>query len=76
MTYRGIENNGVVVHEGEKPLDGTVVGVTALDQSLPHEVNLPDHPAIGIWKDRTDLPDDAVQASKVLRQRLMRRADE
>ena len=32
------------------------------------------HPALGIWKDRTDLPDDPAQASKVLRERLMRRA--
>lgn len=31
------------------------------------------HPALGIWKDRTDLPDDAVAASKVLREHLMGR---
>lgn len=34
------------------------------------------HPAIGMWKNRADLPDDPVQASKVLRERLMRRVDE
>ena len=33
------------------------------------------HPALGIWKDRTDLPDDSVLASKLLRQRMMRRTD-
>ena len=33
------------------------------------------HPALGMWKDRTDLPDDPTQASKVLRERLMRRVD-
>jgi hypothetical protein len=25
------------------------------------------HPALGIWKDRTDLPDDSIEASKQLR---------
>ena len=30
------------------------------------------HPALGIWKDRTDLPDDSVEASKQLRERMMR----
>lgn len=33
------------------------------------------HPALGIWKDRTDLPDDSVEASKQLRERMMRRID-
>jgi hypothetical protein len=33
------------------------------------------HPALGIWKDRTDLPDDSVEASKQLRARMMRRTD-
>ncbi len=35
------------------------------------------HPALraiaGMWKDRTDLPKDSVEASKVLRRRLMGR---
>lgn len=30
------------------------------------------HPALGIWKDRTDLPDDPALASKLLRERMMR----
>jgi hypothetical protein len=72
MTYRGIVNHGVVVIDGEKPADGTVVEVTPVDASP----DLASHPAIGIWKDRTDLPEDAVEASKVLRQRLMQRSDE
>ncbi|MDB5292293.1 MAG: hypothetical protein JWL69_3534 [Phycisphaerales bacterium] len=74
MTYRGVVSNGVVVLEGEHPAEGTVVEVTPVGDSRAH--NAADHPAIGIWKDRTDLPEDAVEASKALRQRLMRRADE
>lgn len=76
MTYRGIVSNGVVVLEGEKPVEGTVVEVTPLAQPAPASGGVSEHPAIGVWKDRTDLPTDAVEASKVLRQRLMRRADE
>lgn len=33
------------------------------------------HPALGIWKDRTDLPTDSVEASRTLRDRLKRRTD-
>jgi hypothetical protein len=33
------------------------------------------HPALGIWKDRKDLPDDSIEASNVLRERMMRRTD-
>lgn len=33
------------------------------------------HPALGIWKDRTDLPQDPALASERLREHLMRRAD-
>jgi hypothetical protein len=33
------------------------------------------HPALGIWKDRTDLPEDSVEASNLLRERMMRRTD-
>jgi hypothetical protein len=33
------------------------------------------HPALGIWKHRTDLPDDSLAASKLLRERMMRRTD-
>jgi hypothetical protein len=69
-------DHGVVVLEGEKPADGTWVDVTpATDVSVPAE-SLAGHPALGIWKNRTDLPDDSVEASKVLRERLMRHADE
>ena len=35
----------------------------------------PGHPALGIWKDRADLPEDSVEASKLLRQRMMKPAD-
>jgi len=76
MTYRGIVSNGVVVLEGDKPDDGTVVDVTPVVESPADLQLLANHPAIGMWKDRTDLPDDPVEASKVLRQELMRRADE
>lgn len=76
MTYRGIVNNGVVVLEGEKPSDGTIVNVTPVEEAAPIAGGLSEHPAIGIWRDREDLPDDPVSASKLLRQRLMRRGDE
>jgi len=33
------------------------------------------HPSLGIWRDRTDLPEDSIEASKVLRERLVFRAD-
>ncbi len=33
------------------------------------------HPALCIWKDRTDLPDDPTEASKVLRERMMQRTE-
>jgi hypothetical protein len=33
------------------------------------------HPALGIWKDRTDLPDNSIEASSLLRERMMRRSD-
>jgi len=33
------------------------------------------HPALGIWKDRSDLPADSVDASKLLRERMMHRTD-
>ena len=29
------------------------------------------HPALGIWKNRTDLPTEAVEASKLLRKRMI-----
>ena len=76
MTYRGIVNNGVVVLEGEKLADGTIVEVTPIVGSAVVYASPVDHPAIGIWRDRSDLPDDPVEASKVLRQRLMRRTDQ
>ena len=33
------------------------------------------HPAVGIWRGRSDLPADPVEASGVLRDRMMRRHD-
>jgi len=33
------------------------------------------HPALGIWKDRADLPDDSIEASNLLRERMMHRSD-
>lgn len=75
MVYRGIVTNGVVILEGESPSDGTRVEVTTLDDSS-RASDFANHPAIGLWKDRDDLPEDPVEPSKVLRARLMRRADE
>jgi hypothetical protein len=76
MTYRGIVSNGVIVLEGEKPQEGTIVEVTPLAETRSQGRGPAEHPAIGIWKDRNDLPEDPVEASKVLRERLMRRANE
>jgi hypothetical protein len=77
MTYRGIVSNGVVVLEGEKPAEGTVVEVTPVRQesAASREVgNLAELPAFGLWRDRTDLPEDAAEAARVLRERAERRA--
>lgn len=76
MIYRGRMDHGVVVLDGDRPADGTLVQVTPLEQAQPAGNSLAGHPALGIWKDRKDLPEDAVQASQVLRQKLMRRDDE
>lgn len=32
------------------------------------------HPALGIWKNRSDLPEDSLEASQMLRSRMMQRA--
>lgn len=76
MTYRGVVSNGVVVLEGDKPCDGTIVNVTPVPTSSPKPTFSASHPAIGIWKDRTDLPADPVEASKLLREQLMSRPSE
>jgi hypothetical protein len=68
-------DRGVVVIDGEKPADGTLVEVRPVEEAESH-AGPAAHPAVGIWKDRTDLPDDPVEASRVLRQKLMRRDDE
>lgn len=41
----------------------------------PKGVPIASHPALRIWKDRTDLPDDPVETSALLRDRMMRRTD-
>lgn len=76
MTYRGTVMNGVIVLEGNKLAEGTLVDVTPTSSSVPQPPSAADHPAIGIWRDRTDLPADSVEASKTLRQRLMRHQNE
>jgi hypothetical protein len=73
MTYRGIVSNGVVVLEGEKPPEGTVVEITPV---VPAPKSFAELPGFGIWRDRTDLPEDSAEASKVLGEQLMRRSDE
>lgn len=46
--------------------------VPAHNNDLPSgEVS--NHPAIGVWKSRADLPDDSAEASDVLRKHLMQR---
>lgn len=76
MTYRGRMDHGVVVLEGDKPADGTLVEVTPLSQPQSTGEGPASHPALGMWKDRADLPDDSVEASRVLRRKLMRREGE
>lgn len=69
-------SQGVVVLEGDKPADGTWVDVTPaapVVDDAPAVPSAPLHPAIGIWKDRTDLPSDSVEASRLLREGMMRR---
>lgn len=48
-----------------------------LDQLAAGEANagIAAHPAIGLWRDRVDLPSDSIDASRTLRQRLMRDDD-
>jgi hypothetical protein len=76
MTYRGTVTNGVVVLEGAAPPEGTVVNVTPANESpaAAGSGTAANHPALGLWKDRTDLPDDPAEASGVLRARMMRRS--
>ena len=71
MTYRGTMRNGVVVIDGEKPADGTVVEITPVPQEIK---SLADLPAFGMWRDRTDLPQDSAEAAAELRRRAERRA--
>jgi hypothetical protein len=71
MTYRGTVKNGVVVIDGEKPADGTVVEITPVPQEVK---SLADLPAFGMWRDRTDLPQDSAEAAAELRRRAERRA--
>jgi len=83
MTYRGVVNNGVVVIEGEKPAEGTVVEATPVVPVTPkltpateHVESLADLPAFGMWRDRTDLPTDSAEAMCVLRELAARRGRE
>ena len=69
MTYRGIVSNGIVVIEGEKPVDGTVVEIVPVNK-MPEDL-----PGFGMWRDRTDLPHDSAEASRVLRERIEGRRD-
>lgn len=73
MTYRGIMSNGVIVLEGDKPAEGTVVEVVPVP-TPPKSFR--DSPGFGIWRDRTDLPEDSAEASQVLGEQLMRRSNE
>lgn len=68
-------DHGVVVLEGEKPADGTVVDVTPAKTIAVSDILAASHPALGMWKDRTDLPEDSLKASRTLRERMMRRTE-
>jgi hypothetical protein len=73
MTYRGVVVNGVVVIDGEKPEEGTVVEVTPVPKEIK---SLAELPAFGMWRDRTDLPADSAEAAAELRRRAERRAND
>ena len=82
MTYRGRVSGGVVQFEGEAPAEGIAVEVVpAIDDESGGGGegggggDPATHPAVGLWRDRTDLPEDAGEASGVLRERMMGRAD-
>jgi hypothetical protein len=68
-------DRGVVVLEGDKPPDGTVVDVVPTADAAAPFLPIAGHPALGIWKDRTDLPDDSIEASQLLRERLLRSSE-
>jgi hypothetical protein len=71
MTYRGVVTNGVVVLEGEKPTEGTVVEVTPV---RPVGADAGPLPGFGIWRDRAEM-NDSGKASLQLRSKLEQRHD-
>lgn len=68
MTYRGIVANGVVVLQGARPEDGTIVEVFPIDAPQPSTAALP---AFGLWRDRVGMTDSA-NASRELRAKVER----
>ncbi len=68
MTYRGIVANGVVVLEGAKPEDGTVVEVFPIEVARPSPAELP---SFGLWRDRAGMTDSG-KASLELRAKVER----
>ncbi len=71
MVYRGRVTAGVVVLDGDRPRDGTVVQVIPVEDAEVNPPTLASHPAVGIWKDRTDLPEDPSAAKALLGRKLM-----
>lgn len=76
MAYRGRVTAGVVVLDGEPPLEGTLVEVIPVEEGSANRPALASHPAVGIWKDRTDLSADSSEATRQLGRKLMGLADE
>jgi len=72
--YRGKVSHGVVVLEGKPLSDGTIVQVIPLEPA--DAPSLATHPAVGIWKNRTDLAEDAAEAKRQLGRKLMGQLDE
>ncbi len=72
--YRGKVSDGVVVLEGKPLSDGTIVQVIPLEQA--ETPSLATHPAVGIWKDRADLAEDASEVKRQLGRKLMGQLDE
>jgi hypothetical protein len=70
MTYRGVVSKGKIVLEADVRLpEGTVVTILPVEKAAS---SLPDLPAFGIWRDRTELQDPG-EASLELRRRMERR---
>jgi hypothetical protein len=67
MTFRGTFQQGVIVlADGQKLEEGQEVVVLPL-QSATVPAPQEELPGFGLWRDRTDLPEDSAEAGEMLR---------